>query len=433
MMRRVLFFVLIAVVSIGAAWAIAHIPGHVSASFGSITIETSAPVAILGLIVLAIVIILIWSLCRWIISLPARGHTWHAQRQRHLGEKAVTRLLVALAADDKREAWREARRARRLLGESPYTLLLTAEAGRMSGRDEEATRAFLALASRRDARFLGLRGLLRQAVAREDWAEAMQLAKQAEETRPGTAWVRQERAELALRTENWAEALELAGDDGKRTAYYIAAADAETDSARALAYAKQAWKRDPTFAPAVLAYAQRLRANGQERRAASVIMKTWKQAPQPDLAAFLLATVADATARYQLAKRLVSHNPNDPESHLLMARVALDAGILADARQHVEALQKDGVLQRRMYLLIAELEELEAGDTEAGRRAQREALRHAAVAEPDSRWQCSTCRSDFDAWHPKCPVCHSISTISWVVSRPAERAPVIEQLPAQVA
>jgi HemY protein len=195
---------------------------------------------------------------------------------------------------------------------------------------------------------------------------------------------------------------------------------------------KQAWKQDPTFAPAVLAYAQRLRTNSQERRAASIITKTWKQAPQPDLATFFLAPAADPAGRYQLAKRLVSYNPNAIESRFVIARAALDAGMLQEARQHVEALLKDGVQQRRLYLLIAELEEQEAGDTEAGRLAQREALRQAAVADPDSRWQCSTCRSDFERWHPKCPVCHSIGTINWTVSRPAERAPAIEQLPAQV-
>ena len=432
MMRRVLFFVLVAIVAVGAAWLIAHIPGHVSASFGSLSIETSAPFAILGLIVLAVAIILVWNLCRWILSLPARGYLWRGHRQQRLGEAAVTRLLVAIAADDKRDAWREARQAQRLLGESPHTLLLVAEAGRMSGHDDDATRAFRALADRRDARFLGLQGLLRQAIAREDWSEARKIAKQAEETRPGTPWVRQERAELALRTENWAEALELSGDEGKRTAYYVAAANAETEKTRALAYAKQAWKQDPTFPPAILAYVQRLRANGQERRAYNIITRTWKRSPQPDLATFFLAPETDATSRYQLAKRLVSYNPNDIESRLLMAQVSLDAGLPNDARYYAELLLNAGVRQRRLYLLIAEIEEQEAGETEAGRLAQREALRQAAIADPDSRWQCSTCRSDLDGWRPKCPVCQNVGTINWVVSRPVEQLPTIEQLPAQI-
>src|SRR5699024_6142880 len=116
---------------------------------------------------------------------------------------------LALAAGEKADARREASRARRLLGDTPQTLLLSAEAGRLSGRDDEAEAMFHRLAERKDAAFLGYRGLLRQAMARQDWAEAASLARQAEAAHPGAAWLREERAQLAIRTGNWAEALEL--------------------------------------------------------------------------------------------------------------------------------------------------------------------------------------------------------------------------------
>ena len=125
-------------------------------------------------------------------------------------------MLVALAAGEQGAARKEARRARNLLGDSPQTLLLVAEAGRLSGREDEAEEAFRALTKQKDARFLGLRGLLRQAVDRRDWPEALVIAKQAEAAHPGTVWLRQQRAELALQTENWAEALELIGPDPRR-------------------------------------------------------------------------------------------------------------------------------------------------------------------------------------------------------------------------
>ncbi|HEX2941322.1 MAG TPA: heme biosynthesis HemY N-terminal domain-containing protein, partial [Rhodopila sp.] len=395
--------------------------------FGAFTIETTAPFAILILIALAVAILLIWQFCGWILGLPARGSIWRGRRVRRQGDQAITRLLVAMAADEKREAWREARRARRLLGDSPYTLLLLAEAGRLSGRDEEADRAFRMLAARKDARFLGLRGLLRQAMARQDWAEAVKLARQAEEARPGTTWLRQERTELALRTENWADALELVGQDDKRTAYYVAAADAETDNARALGYAKKAWQQDPSFVPAVLAYARRLRQAGQEKKAEAVIAKAWKRAPHPDLAAFALEPQPDAASRLRVAKRLAESNSTNPESKLLVAREALDAGSVPEARQYTERLLAEGFQQHRLYVLIAEIEEQERGDTEEGRLAQREALRQAAVADPDSRWQCQTCRTDYDAWRPKCTVCQSVGTITWTTTGRTEKTAVIEQ------
>jgi HemY protein len=431
-MLRALLFIVIAAVAVGVAWLVAAIPGHITASFGAMTIETTAPVAILVAVVIAGLLLLIWHVCGWLLSLPDRGGRWRGHRRQRLGDQATTRLLVALAADDKREAWREANRTRRLLGESPYSLLLFAEAGRVSGRDAEADKAFRALAARKDARFLGLRGLLRQAMAQENWTEASKIAKQAEDARPGTNWLRQERAELALKTDNWAEVLELTSVSDRKAEYYVAAADAEPDAARALSLSKKAWELDPAFQPAVLRYAQRLRTSGHERRAQAVVLKAWKASPHPQLAEFALATQPDASARVRAAERLAAANPTNPESNLLMAREALDSGAVADARKYVDRLQADGFNQRRMYLLKSEIEELERGDTEDGRLAQREALRQAATAASDSRWQCSACRTDASEWKPKCPVCQSVGTINWVStdgsgSLPAIAPPIVEQ------
>ena len=93
--------------------------------------------------------------------------------------------------------------------------------------------AFKALTERPDARFLGLRGLLRQAMQREDWAAAQRLAKEAEAAQPGAAWLREERQVLALRMRDWREALALAAPDGPRAALALAASLQEEDPARA--------------------------------------------------------------------------------------------------------------------------------------------------------------------------------------------------------
>jgi HemY protein len=424
-MLKVILFLLAGVIILTLAWLLAGIPGHVVASIGSVTIETSAPIAILILVALVAVILIVLRIARGVLGIPRTGAGWRRRHRLALGNKAVTRVLVALAAGEKGTARKEARRARHFLGDSPQTLLLVAEAGRLSGREDEAEEAFRALTRQKDARFLGLRGLLRQAVDRHDWSEALVIAKQAEAAHPGTVWLRQQRAELALQTENWAEAIELIGSDPRRPTYYIAAAAAELDPPRALSYAKQAWKQDPAFPPAVLAYASRLRAAGQEKRAQSCIANAWKRAPHPDLAAFALAIEPDKLARAQAARRLVAGNPSHPESRLLLAQVALDAGLTGEARHQVEIAESEGVHQRRLCLLLAEIEEQERGDTEAGRLAQRDALRRAATAEPDPHWQCTNCHRDHAAWHPKCDRCDSIGTIQWLSGVRTSGLPVI--------
>jgi HemY protein len=425
MMLKVIAFILAGCVIVAAAWFLAGVPGHVVASIGAITIETTAPIAILALVALVVAIHFLLRILRGVLSLPAAGSLWRGRHRRALGERAVTRVLVALAAGEQGAARKEARRARDLLGDSPQTLLLVAEAGRLSGREDEAEDAFRALTKQKDAKFLGLRGLLRQAVDRRDWPEAMAIAKQAEAAHPGTVWLRQQRAELALQTENWAEALELVGPDPRRPTYYVAAADAEPDPARALSFAKQAFRQDPTFPPAVLAYASRLRATGYEKRAQSCIAEAWKRAPHPDLAAFALALEPDKLARAQAAKRLVANNPTHPESRLLLAVVALEAGLTGEARHQIEIAEREGMRQRRLCLLLAEIEEQERGDTEVGRLAQRDALRRAAAAEQDPHWQCTSCHTNHAAWQPKCDSCGSIGSVQWLTGARNSGLPVI--------
>jgi HemY protein len=424
-MLKVILFLLGGCVIVVIAWLLAGIPGHIAASIGPYTIETSAPFAILMLIALLVLILLVLRILRGLRALPQAGAGWNRRRRVSSGERAVTRVLVALAAGERAAARKEARRARHLLGDSPQTLLLMAEAGRLSGRDDEAEAAFRALTRQKDAKFLGLRGLLRQAVDRRDWSEALVIANQAEAAHPGTVWLRQQRAELALQTENWAEALELVGTDPRRPTYYVAAADAEPDPHRALSYAKQAWKLDPAFTPAALAYANRLRSAGQEKRAQSCIADAWKRAPHPELATFALAVESDKLARAQAAKRLVASNPADLESRVLLARVALDAGLTGEARHQVEVAESEGLHQRRLCLLLAEIEEHERGDTEAGRLAQRDALRHAATAGPDPHWQCTNCHADHMKWHPKCDTCGSIGAVQWLDSTRTSGLPIV--------
>ena len=238
-----------------------------------------------------------------------------------------------------------------------------------------------------DAAFLGLRGLLRQAIEREDWAEATALARQAEAVEPGAAWLRRERFRLAVRAGEWSDALALADADAPKAALAAAAAEAESDAGRALRLAKQAWQDDPSLSPAALAYATRLRAAGRESRALAVIRHSWAIAPHPDLADFALAPVSDTLQRTQAAQRLTEANPDHAESRLLLARTALEAGLTGEARRHAEAAAATGLNQRRLWLLLAEIAEAEGGDSETGRLAQRDALRRAAAADPDPTWQ----------------------------------------------
>lgn len=416
-MRRVLLTLMACVVTLAVAWYFAGLPGHVTAEIGATTIEMATPVAALGLLLAFILLYLLFRLLGALLRLPRTAARWDAERDRRRGDQAVTRALLALAAGDKADARREASRARQWLGDTPQTLLLAAEAGRLAGRDDEAETAFRRLTDRPDAAFLGYRGLLRQALTRQDWSEAAALARQAEAAHPGAEWLRHQRERLAIRSGNWAEALDLAESDLVRAALAAAAARAEPDPVRAAKLAREAWKADASLAPAALVYATRLRAEGREARAQAVIRHTWTLAPHPDLAAFALAPVAEPLARAQAAQRLAEANPEQVESRLLLARTALDAGLTGEARHQAMLARGSGVNQRRLWLLLADIEEAEHGDSEAARLAQRDALRQAATADADPEWRCAECHTPQPVWSAACPSCGAAGSLRWGAGR----------------
>jgi HemY protein len=422
-MLRVLGILIVAVVVVAAAWYVAGLPGEVTAQAGNITFQASVSVVATCLLAIFILLYVLFRLIGWLLRLPRNLRAHRATARHAQGEVAVTRALVALAAAEPADARRETARARRLLGDTPQTLLLAAEAGRIADRPDEAQEAFRLLAARRDAAFLGYRGLLRHAIEQHDWTEAAALARQAEEAHPGAAWLRNERAQLAIRSGNWREALALADADTPKAALATAAAEAETDPAAALRVARIAWKEDPTFAPAALTYARRLRGSGRERRAQAVLRQAWAKSPMPDIAELALTGTNDPMARHKAAQRLVKGHESNVESRMLLARTALDAGLLEEARRHANFAREDGLNQRRLWLLLAQIEEQENGSTEEGRLAQRDYLRKAASAEPDPGWLCTHCRTPLLRWLPVCPACGTVGTVRWVA---AETQPVLE-------
>jgi len=407
-MRAVLTFLIAAAVVIGAAWWVAGLPGAVNAQVGDIAVSLPTPVALLAAVVAFVVLYLLVRFLVMLLRLPGRSRRLRAARDRRRGETAVTRTLLALAGGDSAAARREATRSRSLLGDTPQTLLLAAYAGRQAGQEEEAEQAFRTLADRKDAAFLGLRGLMQQAMARGDWDTANQIARQAEDANPGAPWLRAERARLAIRAGSWKEALVLSGPGDSIVTLGTAAAGAETDPSEGTRLAKRAWQADPTFVPAALAYAKRLREAGKESRAQEVLRTSWGRTPHPELADAALALLTDAAARVKRAEALVSVAPRYGESHLLLARVKLAAGQTDEARRHAEAAREAGLTERRVWLLLAEIAERN-GDA-AG---QADALHHAASADADSAWRCGHCGTMHVAWMPVCTVCGTMGQIAW--------------------
>ena len=237
-----------------------------------------------------------------------------------------------------------------LLGDTPQTLLLAAEAA-LAGREDMAADAFKALAGRL-MRFLGLRGLLRQAMQREDWDAAHRLARKP--TLPSRAPPGCARNGSCWRcAHDWREALALA--PWRVRAALALRRRAETDPARA-----GGWKSRPS--PPIPASpggdrpceaprhrqcqaGPRRAGTGLGHRAASRYRCGLDHAGTPAV-----------LARVKAVEDLIHRNPDHLESRLLMARVALDAGLTGRARAELDALVTAETADRRAFLMLAELE-----------------------------------------------------------------------------
>ena len=406
-MRIVLALTVVAAALIALAWWVAGLPGTITATIGETTLQAAAPVVLVLLGALFVVLYVAVRLLARLIAVPRTLRRHSARRDRMRGDRAVTRTLVALAASDLTAAQREADRSRRLLGDTPLTLLLVAQAERQAGREGDAANTFRALAGRKDSAFIGLRGLLRQATAREDWDAASEIARQAEAARPGTQWLREERKTLALRTGQWAEALRLSGKENFAV-LATAAGEADPDPAAGLRLAKRAWTADPGLAPAAVSYARRLRAAGKGSAAADVLRRSWAKQPHPDIAAEYLSDRSAKLARLKGANSLALQNASHPESRLLQAQAALDAGLSSEALRHVEAARASGLNQRRVWTLMADIAEHEGHAGEA-----QEARRNIATADPDPVWRCDACGTTHEAWKPVCNACNTTGQVEW--------------------
>ncbi|MCX7381871.1 MAG: heme biosynthesis protein HemY [Alphaproteobacteria bacterium] len=412
-MRRVLGLLMAAAVTVGISWWLAGLPGEVLISVAGLVVETRSGIAVLAaVLLLAVLFIAMWLLLA-VLHIPRNLRRWRARRRRDTGDAAVTTALVTLAAAEPDAARAAARRARDLLGDTPQTLLLDAEANRLAGRDGEAAAIYRRMESREDAAFLGLRGLFRQAMAREDWAAAAAIAGRAAKARPGGAWLREERLALAARIGDWEQAQGLAEPGPPRLAFATAAAQAAASPDRVLVLAKRAWKLERGFTPAALIYAAALRSAGREGKAQSVLAEAWREFPHPALAESALAPLTDTMARMAAATKLGAGAAEHGETHFLLAHTALDAGLTGEARRHIAAARAAGLAQKRLFLLIAALEAAEHGGAAAGQAAQRDALLQAAAAEPDPAWHCDACGTAHPEWHPACPACHAAGRLRW--------------------
>jgi HemY protein len=435
-MWRILIFLAVAsALALGAVW-LADRPGEVSIVWMGLSIETTVAVAAIGLGLLVLAGMALWSLLRFVFGLPTAFSFASAARRRSRGFEAVSRGMVAVGAGDPSAARRHASDATKLIAGEPLTLLLNAQAAQLAGDKPAAEAAFKAMLDEPETRVLGLRGLFVEARRRGDETAARAFADEAVRLSPSLAWANDALLEFHTQAGEWAEArtaverrtaLRLIDRaESKRHRAVLLAAEAlareEADPAAALTLALDAAKLAPGLTPSAALAGRLLTARGDLRKAARILEAAWTEQPHPDLArAYTRLRSGDSAGdRLQKAKALMRLKPTDPESAFAVAQAAIEVRDFSEARSALQPLIA-ATPTVKACLLMAAVEDGEFGAAGRG----REWLHRSTRALPDSAWVADGLVSQ--RWLPVSPVSGRLDAFVWTAPPPAIGGPVIDE------
>jgi HemY protein len=443
--RLALGFAIIAL-AIAAAVFFADRPGTVHLLWLGRAIDTSVAVLVFGVVILVVLLWIGLSVVLWLIRVPGRALERRRDARRLAGYRVLTDGLVALAAGDSREAEKLKNRAQLMFEQSdhavpPLARLLSAQLALLRSDEVAAKLEFTAMLASPETEFLGLRGLIVQAMKSGDDAGALKLAERANRLKPRTPWVLQSQLALETRSGDWVAAQDTLkaavkqqvltleqGRSYKATLLIAHSRQAVRDGkARdALTYAAQAHGLDLGFAPAATHYAERLNAADRQAKGLKILEAAWVAHGHPTIAACydrLLSADAPAT-RLKHFERLTDLRPADTEGHIAAGALAIQARLWAEARRHLDragAADSVGPWPKHLCHLMAELETADRGDASATRLW----LERAAHAPEAPLWVCGACGAETHDWEPLCTSCQGFDTLAWrtpdrAVAKPIE-------------
>jgi HemY protein len=464
--RAILGLLAFAVVVAVAVFFADH-PGQVEIVWHGWQVVTSVGMLVTAAVLAGILVALLFWVVSLIFGAPRAFVRGRRERQRRAGYRALTQGMVAVAAGDPGEAQRCARRADALLADPPLTLLLSAQAAQLEGDDAAAKKFFTAMLDRPGTEFLGLRGLLNQALQTGDRSTALRLTQRAMTLRPSTPWVVESLFDLEARERRWEAAQKTLAQAVKRRIVpsdrarhhrgvilyeRSLAALVGGDRRRSINLAAEAQALTPDLATPAAHHARLLLQDRRIGPAAKAIERAWRTAPHPELAQAYKAIYRDEAplARVKCFERLVAQKPAARESHLALAEAALEAQLWGEARRHLEQalaaapppiaqpptpLQfsphpaADGLAgpTPRVCLMMARLEEAEHGS--GGN--MREWLDRAVTAMPDPRYVCASCGGESLEWRSLCPHCGNFDRLAWRTpawTGPVGTLPVVAQV-----
>lgn len=429
-MIRIIFFLLVVfALGLGFAW-LADRPGELVVTFQGYEYQVSLMVAAVAITAIVAAVMILWWVIKAIWTSPYTISRYFRVRRRDRGYQALSTGMIAAGSGDAALARAKNKEAAKLIraDQEPLIHLLDAQTSLLEGDHDAARKKFEAMLDDPELRLLGLRGLYLEAERLGDRAAARHYAGRAAEAAPQLGWAADATLEEAAGRGDWDEALRLldAGKAARRldkgaadrkravvlTAKAMAILDQDPTAARNAAL--EANRLAPDLVPASVTAARALFRQNDIKKGAKILEAAWKIEAHPEIAdLYVHARPGDASHdRLARARKLESLRHNHAESSLAVAKAALDAGELADARAAAEAAIRMQPSEGA-YLVLADVEEAETGDE----GKVRQLLARAVRAPRDPAWVADGVVSE--RWAPVSPVTGRIDAFEWRV--PMER------------
>ncbi len=295
----------------------------------------------------------------------------------------------------------------------------------MAGDHDRSEQSYEEMTEHRETEFLGVMGMLRQALNDKKFERALRLAERAHALRPQKAEVIDMLFDLQRGKRDWAGARDtmssavkagrVTRDVSERRKAVLHMAEAmdceesgQTDAA--LQQATDALRSAPGLTPAAVMAARLLTARDETRNARRTLVNAWRIEPHPDVAEAFAALAPNETPAERLKRfdKLFTVRPDSPDTKLLKAELALAAERLDLARESLGDVCETAP-SARAFALIAAIEQ-EQGASEAVVRGW---LSRAASAPRSPKWICAKCGNTASDWTHSCPSCDAFDQLVW--------------------
>ena len=380
-MKWILFLLFTAAIFIFVSLWYLQDPGSVNIIWLGYEVQLTLVAGFVILLFFFFITTLLIRILKWFLGIPCKWLSFFRHSQDEKAKRELLDLLSSYEAETFTDALHHQKKATHTFSNNPIFLWISGNTFEKAEKPFEAEKCFMDLIKNPSAAFLGLKGQIRAAMHRGDFKSAYGLLQRAEKLAPTSPWILKHLLALSREQKNFKEAETLilrledlgyfSSDQSKKqiaSLHYLKAIQPETPLAQKEVLLRQSHYLDPSLSEATESFALVLQEQKLITYALNALEATWSLAPTQTLGSLYLkiSSPRGDTEAYQATQNLVKDNPKNPESLLLLARIALQAKLWGEARKHLTDLLKiKGAATSDAYHLFAKLELTEHQNSKA--------------------------------------------------------------------